>query len=208
MKNMVTIKDIARESGYSVSTVSRVVSYTHLNIMAEPALVQKCVDETGIGFMFAQLFNKSMKYVGQARKEMGIRTVFNILGPLANPSRAKNMVVGVYSPALTEKIAKAMSRLGVERGFVISGNDNMDEFTLSGTTTVSEIDGDVYKRQLFVLHGIIMSGETGWHRVKTPLTGKKFRSVAFFNNKIRAECELYCFDNMVLQQVIREWRLG
>ena len=64
------------------------------------------------------------------------------------------------------------------------------------------------RKRLFVLHGIIMSGETGWHRVKTPLTGNKFRSGAFFNNKIRAECELYCFDNMVLQQVIREWRLG
>lgn len=88
--------------------------------------------------MFAQLFNKSMKYVGQARKEMGIRTVFNILGPLANPSRAKNMVVGVYSPALTEAVAKAMARLGVERAFVVSGCDNMDEITLSGKTTVSE----------------------------------------------------------------------
>ena len=76
---------------------------------------------------------------------MRVRTVFNILGPLANPSRAKNMVVGVYSPALTEKIAKAMSKLGVERGFVISGNDNMDEFTLSSTTTVSEINGDDVK---------------------------------------------------------------
>ena len=110
-----------------------------VNIMAEPAVVERCVNETGIGFMFAQLFNKSMKYVGQARKEMGIRTVFNILGPLANPSRAKNMVVGVYSPALTEAVAKAMARLGVERAFVVSGCDNMDEITLSGKTTVSEI---------------------------------------------------------------------
>ena len=129
----------------SKSGAGDVLEALGVNIMAEPALVQKCVDETGIGFMFAQLFNKSMKYVGQVRKEMGIRTVFNILGPLANPSRAKNMVVGVYSPALTEKIAKAMGRLGVERGFVISGNDNMDEFTLSGTTTVSEIDGENVK---------------------------------------------------------------
>lgn len=80
-----------------------------------------------------------MKYVGQARKDMGIRTVFNILGPLANPSRAKNMVVGVYSPMLTEAVAKAMARLGVERAFVVSGNDNMDEITLTGKTTVSEI---------------------------------------------------------------------
>ena len=139
---------VAKHGNRSISSKSGagdVLEALGVNIMAEPALVQKCVDETGIGFMFAQLFNKSMKYVGQARKEMGIRTVFNILGPLANPSRAKNMVVGVYSPALTEKIAKAMSRLGVERGFVISGNDNMDEFTLSGTTTVSEIDGENVK---------------------------------------------------------------
>ncbi len=86
-----------------------------VNIMADPKKVEECVEKTGIGFMFAQLFNKSMRYVGQARSEMGIRTVFNILGPLANPSRAKNMVVGVYSPSLTEKVATAMSRLGVER---------------------------------------------------------------------------------------------
>ena len=108
---------VAKHGNRSISSKSGagdVLEALGVNIMAEPALVQKCVDETGIGFMFAQLFNKSMKYVGQARKEMGIRTVFNILGPLANPSRAKNMVVGVYSPALTEKIAKAMGRLGVE----------------------------------------------------------------------------------------------
>ena len=139
---------VAKHGNRSISSKSGagdVLEALGVNIMAEPALVQKCVDEVGIGFMFAQLFNKSMKYVGQARKEMGVRTVFNILGPLANPSRAKNMVVGVYSPALTEKIAKAMSKLGVECGFVISGNDNMDEFTLSGTTTVSEINGDDVK---------------------------------------------------------------
>ena len=85
-----------------------------------------------------------MKYVGQARKEMGVRTVFNILGPLANPSRAKNMVVGVYDAALTEKIALAMSRLGVERAFVVSGKDNMDEITTTTETVIS----DVYKRQV------------------------------------------------------------
>ena len=100
--------------------------------------------DAGIGFMFAQLFNKSMKYVGQARKEMGVRTVFNILGPLANPSRAKNMVVGVYDAALTEKIALAMSRLGVARAFVVSGKDNMDEITTTTETVISEIkDGKV-----------------------------------------------------------------
>jgi anthranilate phosphoribosyltransferase len=136
---------VAKHGNRSISSKSGagdVLEALGVNIMAEPALVQKCVEEVGIGFMFAQLFNKSMKYVGQARKEMGIRTVFNILGPLANPSRAKNMVVGVYNPDLTENIAKAMSKLGVERGFVVSGRDRMDEITLTGPTVVSEIDHD------------------------------------------------------------------
>lgn len=143
---------VAKHGNRSISSKSGagdVLEALGVNIMAEPELVQKCVEEVGIGFMFAQLFNKSMKYVGQARKEMGIRTVFNILGPLANPSRAKNMVVGVYNPELTEKIAAAMSRLGVERAFVVSGCDNMDEITLSGATTVSEIkDGKVTTYQI------------------------------------------------------------
>ena len=138
---------VAKHGNRSISSRSGagdVLEALGVNITAEPELVKKCVDEVGIGFMFAQLFNKSMKYVGQARKEMGIRTVFNILGPLANPSRAKNMVVGVYSPKLTEQVAKAMARLGVERAFVVSGADHMDEITLTGATTVSEIkDGEV-----------------------------------------------------------------
>mgnify|MGYP003559530164 CR=1 FL=1 len=138
---------VAKHGNRSISSKSGagdVLEELGVNIMAEPATVERCVNEAGIGFMFAQLFNKSMKYVGQARKEMGVRTVFNILGPLANPSRAKNMVVGVYSPMLTEVVAKAMARLGVLRAFVVSGRDNMDEITLTGTTTISEIkDGEV-----------------------------------------------------------------
>lgn len=133
---------VAKHGNRSISSKSGagdVLEALGVNIMADPKKVEECVENIGIGFMFAQLFNKSMRYVGQARSEMGIRTVFNILGPLANPSRAKNMVVGVYSPALTEKVATAMSRLGVERAYVVSGEDNMDEITLTGATTVSEI---------------------------------------------------------------------
>lgn len=138
---------VAKHGNRSISSKSGagdVLEALGVNIMAEPALVEKCVENAGIGFMFAQLFNKSMKYVGQARKEMGVRTVFNILGPLANPSRAKNMVVGVYDAKLTEVIAQAMSRLGVERAFVVGGKDNMDEITTTTSTQVSEIkDGKV-----------------------------------------------------------------
>ena len=138
---------IAKHGNRSISSKSGagdVLESLGVNILAEPAKVEKCVEKAGIGFMFAPNFNKSMKYVGQARKEMGIRSVFNILGPLANPSDAKCMVVGVYDPSLTELMAKAMSRLGVENGFVVSGEDHMDEFTITGKTTVSEIkDGQV-----------------------------------------------------------------
>jgi len=133
---------VAKHGNRSISSKSGagdVLEALGVNIMADPAVVTTCVEEAGIGFMFAQSFNKSMKYVGQARSEMGIRSVFNILGPLANPSDAKCMVVGVYDPSMTEIVASAMSRLGVENGFVVSGEDHMDEFTLTGKTTVSEI---------------------------------------------------------------------
>jgi anthranilate phosphoribosyltransferase len=138
---------VAKHGNRSISSKSGagdVLEALGVNISADPDVVEKCVEEVGIGFMFAPHFNPAMKYVGPVRGELGIRTVFNILGPLSNPSRAKSMVVGVYSPDLTEVIAGTMMNLGVERGFVVSGHDNMDEFTLTGPSTVSEIkDGKV-----------------------------------------------------------------
>lgn len=138
---------VAKHGNRSISSKSGagdVLEQLGVNISADPAVVEKCVEEVGIGFMFAPHFNPAMKYVGAVRKELGFRTAFNILGPLSNPSRAKAMVVGVYDPKLTETIAGAMSNMGVERAFVVSGCDNMDEITLTGETTVSEIkDGKV-----------------------------------------------------------------
>lgn len=143
---------VAKHGNRSISSKSGagdVLEALGVNISADPDVVEKCVEEVGIGFMFAPHFNPSMKYVGPVRSELGIRTVFNILGPLSNPSRAKAMVVGVYSPTLTEVIAGTMMNLGVERGFVVSGMDNMDEFTLTGPTVVSEIkDGKVETYQV------------------------------------------------------------
>ena len=138
---------VAKHGNRSISSKSGagdVLEQLGVNIMMEPEKVEACVDEVGIGFMFAQTFNKSMRFVGQARSEMGIRTVFNILGPLANPSGAKGMVVGVYDPALTKIIASVMGQLGVKRALVVSGRDHMDEITLSTKTVVSELkDGIV-----------------------------------------------------------------
>ena len=123
----------------SKSGAADVLEALGVNIMLEAPQVQTCIEETGIGFMFAQVFNKSMKNVGQARNDMGIRTIFNILGPISNPSNAKAALIGVFSPDLTEPIARAMQEMGVERAMVVSGCDGMDEITLTGTTTVAEI---------------------------------------------------------------------
>lgn len=133
---------VAKHGNRSISSKSGagdVLEALGVNISADPKVVEKCVETVGIGFMFAPHFNPAMKYVGPVRKELGIRTVFNILGPLSNPSRAKKMMIGVYSPSLTELIAGVLANLGVESGFVVSGDDNMDEITLTGETTVSEI---------------------------------------------------------------------
>ena len=138
---------VAKHGNRSISSKSGagdVLEALGVNIAADPEVVQKCVEEAGIGFMFAPHFNPAMKYVGPVRKELGFRTIFNILGPMSNPSRAKKMMVGVYDPKLTALIAGALLNLGVERGFVVSGCDHMDEITLTGETTVSEIkDGAV-----------------------------------------------------------------
>ena len=133
---------VAKHGNRSISSRSGagdVLEALGVNISADPEVVKKCVEEAGIGFMFAPHFNPAMKYVGPVRKELGFRTVFNILGPMSNPSRAKGMVIGVYDAKLTKVIAGAMMNLGVERAYVVSGCDNMDEITLTGETTVSEI---------------------------------------------------------------------
>lgn len=138
---------VAKHGNRSISSKSGagdVLEALGVNIAADPDVVKKCVEEVGIGFMFAPHFNPAMKYVGKVRKDLGFRTIFNILGPLSNPSRARAMVVGVYTSKLTDVIAKAMMNIGVERAFVVSGCDNMDEITLTGGTTISEIkDGRV-----------------------------------------------------------------
>lgn len=116
-----------------------------VNIMIEPEQVQKCVEDIGIGFMFARTFNKSMKSVNGIRSDLGIRTIFNILGPISNPSDAKCQVIGVFDKNLTHPLAMAMMNMGVTSGMVMNGISNgMDEFSTIGETAVSEIkDGAV-----------------------------------------------------------------
>lgn len=133
---------IAKHGNRAISSRSGagdVLEALGVTIVAEPAQVEQAVEQVGMGFMFAPTFNKSMRFVGQARGEMGIRTIFNILGPLANPSCAKHMMVGVYDPKMTEVLALAMRELGVERAFVVSAVNGMDEISTAADTIVSEL---------------------------------------------------------------------
>lgn len=109
------------------------------NIMLQPEQVEKCVKEQGFGFFFAPNFHKAMKNVAKSRKELGFRTIFNLLGPLTNPARAKTQILGVYKESLTEPIARVLQNLGVEHALVVHGMDGLDEITITGETKVTEL---------------------------------------------------------------------
>jgi len=115
-----------------------------VNINLPTARLAACLRATGIAFLFAPAMHSAMKYVQPARRELHLRTVFNLLGPLTNPARASAQVVGVYSADLVEKLAEALSELGLRRAFVVHGRDGLDEITISGPTKVAEVrDGHV-----------------------------------------------------------------
>ena len=106
-----------------------------------PDLAQRCLLEIGIGFLYAPLFHSAMKYAIEPRKEIGIRTIFNILGPLSNPANATGQILGVCDPKLTQTIAQVLKRLGTSRAFVVYGMDGLDEITITGRTRVTELKG-------------------------------------------------------------------
>lgn len=138
---------VAKHGNRSISSKSGaadVLEALGVNIIMEPDAVEKSVEDIGIGFMFAQTFNKTMKNVGQARSEMGIRSIFNILGPLSNPSGAPYQVIGVFNPDLTEVFAQAMRMMGIESAMVMNAKDGMDELSTASETVISEIkDGQI-----------------------------------------------------------------
>jgi anthranilate phosphoribosyltransferase len=115
-----------------------------VNINLPPARVAQCLDEVGIAFLFAPLMHSATKYVQPARRELRLRTVFNLLGPLTNPAHTSAQVVGVYSEDLVEKLAEALALLGLRRALVVHGADGLDEISISGPTRMAEVrDGQV-----------------------------------------------------------------
>jgi anthranilate phosphoribosyltransferase len=121
-----------------------------IRVTASPAVVERCLTEAGIGFFFAPTFHPSMRHAGPVRRELGVRTAFNLLGPLTNPAGATRQLVGVPRPEFTELLARSLMLLGSERAWVVHGADGIDELTTTGYTKVSECrDGAV---NTFYLH--------------------------------------------------------
>jgi anthranilate phosphoribosyltransferase len=113
-----------------------------VNIALGPDGVARCIERTGIGFMFAQSYHPAMKFAGPLRREIGIRTVFNILGPLTNPAGARTQVLGVASPAAQGRMADALGRLGASRALVVHGLEGLDEVSIAGPTRVYDLQGE------------------------------------------------------------------
>ncbi|MGQ9609522.1 MAG: anthranilate phosphoribosyltransferase [bacterium] len=133
---------IAKHGNRAVSSQSGsadVLKALGVNIEADADRVSRCIDEIGIGFLFAPLLHPAMKYAIGPRREIGIRTIFNILGPLTNPAGAQVQVLGVYNSKLTELIANVLKNLGSQHVFVVHGDDGLDEITITGKTYVTEL---------------------------------------------------------------------
>ncbi len=128
----------------SASGSADVLAELGVNIEADVATVEKCLREVGIGFLFAPTLHGAMRYAIGPRREMGVRTIFNLLGPLTNPAGAKRQLMGVFDGDLTEVLANVLMNLGSEAAMVVHGSDGLDEITLTGPTRVSELkDGQV-----------------------------------------------------------------
>ncbi len=138
---------VAKHGNRSVSSRSGsadVLEALGVNIGISPATMKRCLDDIGICFLFAPALHKAMKFAAGPRKEIGVRTVFNILGPLTNPAGARTQVLGVYSYELTELMGSVLKNLGSERAYVVHGMDPLDEVSLSSETRVTELaDGAI-----------------------------------------------------------------
>jgi anthranilate phosphoribosyltransferase len=144
---------IAKHGNRSVSSQcgsADVLEALGVNIQATPDTAAACLNEAGIAFLFAPTFHPAMKHAAQARKDLGVRTAFNLLGPLTNPARPTRQIVGVPRPELTELLARSLSLLGSERAWVVHGADGLDELSTTGYTKVSECKGTSV--QTFYVH--------------------------------------------------------
>jgi anthranilate phosphoribosyltransferase len=167
---------VSKHGGRSVSSKSGsadVLESLGINIHLPPDQIAKCIEGVGIGFMFAPNHHSAMKYVAPIRKELGVRTIFNILGPLTNPASAPNILMGVFHPDLVGIQVRALQRLGAEHALVVYGRDGMDEVSLGAATLVGELkDGTITEYEIHPEDfGFQMSSNRAL-RVETPEQSK------------------------------------
>ncbi len=147
---------VAKHGNRSVSSLcgsADVLQELGVNVEAKPDVVAKCIKKAGIGFLFAPMLHGAMKYAIGPRREIGIRTIFNILGPLTNPASAKYQLLGVYKESLCEPLAQVLLRLGTKRAMVVHGMDGIDEITVTKDTKVAEVkDGTVKVYEINPVH--------------------------------------------------------
>ena len=135
---------VAKHGNRSISSRSGsadVLAALGVNIECAPETIAHCIEASGLGFMFAPSHHASMRHVAKVRSELGTRTIFNLLGPLANPAGTKYQVVGVFGEEWVEPIAQVLGRLGAERAWVVHGSDGLDELTTTGISHVAALDG-------------------------------------------------------------------
>ncbi len=143
---------VSKHGGRSVSSTSGsadVVESLGIKLNLSPAAIARCIEEVGVGFMFAPNHHPAMKNVAPIRKELGIKTIFNILGPLTNPADAPNILMGVFHPDLVGIQVRALQRLGAEHALVVYGKDGMDEISLGAATLVGELkNGEITEYEI------------------------------------------------------------
>ncbi len=139
---------VAKHGNRAVSSAcgsADVLEALGVNVSASQEIVEECIQETGIGFLFAPKLHGAMKYASGPRREIGIRTIFNMLGPLTNPASATAQLLGVYDPKLTEMFAGVLKNMGTKKAFVVHGSDGLDEVTVSGETRVAELKDGIIR---------------------------------------------------------------
>jgi anthranilate phosphoribosyltransferase len=148
---------VAKHGNRAVSSLcgsADVLEYLGVPLTLTPEQVEDCLAEVGIGFLFAPVFHGAMRHAVGPRREIGIRTIFNLLGPLTNPAGADVQIIGVYDPALTETIARVLQRLGCRSAFVVCGDGGMDEISILGPTRITRLQGDAIETSTLDLNEI------------------------------------------------------
>ncbi len=178
---------VSKHGGRSVSSKSGsadVLEALGININLSPEAIAHCIADVGIGFMFAPNHHTAMKHVAPIRKELGVRTIFNILGPLTNPASAPNILMGVFHPDLVGIQVRALQRLGAEHAVVVYGRDGLDEVSLGAATLVGELkDGDIKEYEIHPEDFGLQMASARALRVDTPEQSKALLTAVLDNTE-------------------------